>query len=597
MTLPAPALPRAEPAYFMSNGRACVRWLHRPAATVAARDVGVVICCPLGYKAQLSHRSLRHLAEESAARGYPTLRFDYDGTGDSAGDDLDADRWEAWLASLRAAVHELQERSGVSRVVLLGVRLGASMAAAAAVDAADVAGAVLIAPIASGRLWLRELRALKATMGRPEGPRAFALPADMQESVGMLITADTKAAIESIDLSSLGSRLPRELLLIDREDRPAHTLLAERWRADGHVVRHAVLPGFAEMMVDPHESEVPSRIIAEVIEWLEASFPGEQPRGLVATELTEALPTQTTLMTAAVAVGVEERLHTFGSGGRLFGVMSVPVGTRPTRAMVLLNSGANSHIGSGRMYVKFARRLAAAGWIVLRYDVSGIGDSLPHAGAPENEVYTPHAVSDLGTALELLRQEHAPERIEVMGICSGGYHGFKGAVAGLPIDGITVVNPLVFFWKPGMSLAYPPFQMVQIAAQYRRSVLQPDKWLKLLRGQVKVGEVARVLMHRFEGRVRGFAREMARALRMPLHEDLAMEVSSIVEGGVALRFIFSAGDPGEALLREGAGRRFAQLTAQGAVTLANLADCDHSLSSSWMHEALWEQFSRGLESR
>ena len=107
MTLPEPTPPRAEPAYFMSNGRACVRWLHRPAVTVATRDVGVVICCPLGYKALLSHRSLRHLAEEAAARGYPALRFDYDGTGDSAGYDLDADRWEAWLASLRFLTFDL----------------------------------------------------------------------------------------------------------------------------------------------------------------------------------------------------------------------------------------------------------------------------------------------------------------------------------------------------------------------------------------------------------------------------------------------------------------------------------------------------------
>ena len=184
-----------------------------------------------------------------------------------------------------------------------------------------------------------------------------------------------------------------------------------------------------------------------------------------------------------------------------------------------------------------------------------------------------------------------------MGICSGGYHGFKGAVAALPIDGVTVVNPLVFFWKPHMSLAYPPFQMMQTAAQYQRSILQADKWLKLLRGQVNLGEVAKVLMHRVEGRARSAARELARVLRMPLHEDLAAELSSVVERGAALRFIFSAGDPGEALLREGAGRRLAQLKAQGAVTLAYLADCDHSLSSSWMHEALWEQFSRGLESR
>ena len=596
MTHPEPALPRAESAYFSSNGRACLRWLHRPAATVAAREVGVVVCNPFGYEALCAHRSIRHFAEQAAARGYPALRFDYDGTGDSTGDDLEGGRWAAWVASVRAAVRELRERTGVKRVVLLGVRLGASIAAIASVDDPDVAGVALVAPIASGRPWLRELRALQATMGRAAAPPEFALPSEVQESVGLLITPATRASLESIDLAELGVQLPPELLLIDRDDRPAQGALAAGWRAAGRNVRHTVLPGFVEMMFDPHESVVPAGIVAELMEWLETTFSAM----LDASAARAVPPTVASLAgsdRAVVADGVEERLVLLDDAGRLFGVVTAPVGVRPTRAVVLLNSGANHHIGNGRMYVKYARRLAAAGWLVLRYDVSGIGDSLTHDGAPENEVYTPHAVSDLTTALEFLRREYAPARIEAMGLCSGAYHAFKGSVAGLPIDGVTVVNPLVFFWKPGMSLAYPPFQMVQAAAQYQRSMLEAGKWLKLLRGQVDLREIVRVVAHRMEDRTRSTAREIARAMHLPVHEDLAAELSGVVERGVALRFVFSVGDPGEALLRVGAGRRLARLDARGAVSLTYLADCDHSLSTAWMHEALWTQFARALGSR
>jgi len=35
------------------------------------------------------HRTYRHLADRLTARGLPTLRFDYDGTGDSAGESDD----------------------------------------------------------------------------------------------------------------------------------------------------------------------------------------------------------------------------------------------------------------------------------------------------------------------------------------------------------------------------------------------------------------------------------------------------------------------------------------------------------------------------
>lgn len=587
MSTPERARPRAEPGYFSANGRACLRWLHRTAGGAPMRDVGVVVCNPFGYEALCAHRSLRHIAEEAATRGYPALRFDYDGTGDSAGDDLDRDRWAAWLASVRAAVQELRAHTGVRRVCLVGVRLGASIAAAAAaVDDADVAGVAMIAPIASGRPWLRELRALQATMGRAAAPPEFALPEGVQESVGLLITPETRAALESIDLAALGARLPDALLLIDRDDRPSQAALAEQWGAEGRTVRHAVLPGFVEMMFDPHESVVPGAIVGEVMSWLESSFP----------TFGEGVPVSSDAVVRAATVtqGIEERSHLFDEEQRIFGVVTAPVGARPERAVVLLNSGANLHIGNGRMYVKFARRLAAAGWLVLRYDVSGIGDSLPHRGAPENEVYTPHAVDDLAAALEFLRREYAPTRIEAMGLCSGAYHAFKGAVAGLPIDGVTVVNPLVFFWKPGMSLAYPPFQMVQVAAQYQRSMLKADKWLKLLRGQVDLRAIAQVVAHRVEDRTRSAAREIARAMHLPVHEDLAAELSSVVQRGAALRFVFSVGDPGESLLRVGAGRRLGRLDRRGAVSLTYLTDCDHSLSAAWMHEALWAQFSRAI---
>ena len=594
MSRPESARPYAEPGYFMSNGRACLRWLHRPAEDAPGRDTGVVVCNPFGYEALSAHRSLRHLAEEAAARGFPALRFDYDGTGDSAGDDLDGDRWAAWQASVLAAVRELRERTGVRRVCLIGIRLGASIAAAASLDSADVAGLVLIAPIASGRPWLRELRALQATMGRAAGPPEFALPADVQESVGLLITTETRASLEAIDLAAMGSRLPQELLLLDRDDRPSQSALADGWRAAGRSVRHVIAPGFVAMMLDPHEATVPTQLIDAAMGWLEERFPAvaadeiHVPRSAPAPSSDSAVP---------VGGGVEERLHLLGTDPRLFGVVSRRTGASPTRAVVLLNSGANHHIGNGRLYVKFARRFAARGWLVLRYDVSGIGDSGRHAGAPENEVYTPHAVEDLASALRFLRREYRPERIEAMGLCSGAYHAFKGAVAELPVDGVTVVNPLVFFWKPGMSLSYPPFQMVQAAATYQRSMLQAGKWFKLLRGQVDLGEVVKVVAHRAGDRARSVARELARVLHLPVREDLAAELSGLAARGVTVRFVFSVGDPGEALLRVGAGRRLDRLIAAGSVRLSFLPGCDHSLSSAWMHEALWSRFAAALDAK
>jgi pimeloyl-ACP methyl ester carboxylesterase len=150
------------------------------------------------------------------------LRFDYDGTGDAAGDELDPDRWGAWQRSVHHAVDELLHASGVTDVCLLGVRLGATIAALAAPTRDDVAGLAVIAPVLSGKFWLREMRAVQAAMGRPQPPAEFALPEGVLETVGLLMPAETRTAIGAVDLETLERPPAAKCLVIDRDDRPPH---------------------------------------------------------------------------------------------------------------------------------------------------------------------------------------------------------------------------------------------------------------------------------------------------------------------------------------------------------------------------------------
>src|SRR5580658_6280344 len=121
----------ANAIYFDSGGHRLFGWFHTPTAQTTA-DVGLVICKPFGYEALCSHRGLRAFAEAAAALGVPTMRLDYLGTGDSAEIDSQADQLDAWTRDVRAAVEELRDRTGVRHVCLLGVRLGALLAALAA---------------------------------------------------------------------------------------------------------------------------------------------------------------------------------------------------------------------------------------------------------------------------------------------------------------------------------------------------------------------------------------------------------------------------------------------------------------------------------
>ena len=135
-----------EPIHFGDKARALAGWFH---PVSAAARLGVVVCNPFGYEAVCAHRSLRHVATAAAAAGIPALRFDYDGTGDSAGDDLDPARLTAWVASVHQAIDVLKSRATVAQVALFGLRLGVVIAACAAIEREDIAGLIAFAPMIS----------------------------------------------------------------------------------------------------------------------------------------------------------------------------------------------------------------------------------------------------------------------------------------------------------------------------------------------------------------------------------------------------------------------------------------------------------------
>src|ERR1700748_909083 len=91
------------------------------------RGTGVVICGPIGTDQSRSERSLRHLAQSLAEAGFPSLRFDPYGTGDSGGDlasqEGSAELVQQWLEDVGLAARELKARSGAASLALVGLRL------------------------------------------------------------------------------------------------------------------------------------------------------------------------------------------------------------------------------------------------------------------------------------------------------------------------------------------------------------------------------------------------------------------------------------------------------------------------------------------
>ncbi len=97
-----------------------------------------------------------------------------------------------------------------------------------------------------------------------------------------------------------------------------------------------------------------------------------------------------------LAIGDDSITEQVVAPAGMFGILAKPLESGTARALLMLNAGAIRHIGSNRMDVPLARQLAASGLVVLRADLTGIGDSPARIGEPENVVYAPHAASDVG---------------------------------------------------------------------------------------------------------------------------------------------------------------------------------------------------------
>jgi pimeloyl-ACP methyl ester carboxylesterase len=576
-------VPRAEPIYFGSTERPRFGWLHRVPPGVRMRAEGMIVCNPFGSEVLSAHRSLRHFAEAAAALGVATLRFDYDGTGDSAGTDRDPRRLAAWLRSVHDAIDELRRLTGVERVHLLGLRLGAALAALAAVDREDVAGLVAIVPTVSGVQWLREVDALQIAMRSGVAPRGVEVEAGVHESVGFVITPETRASLSGIDLLALPKKPAAELLLISRADLAPNQRLADRMGALGSNVDHRVLAGYTEMMLDAHETIVPAEMIRAVCGWLDARASRLGPDQLT------TVPASLAGKPVSVAPGVEETATFLDQSRRLFGIVSAPAsGVRPTRAVVILNSGSNHRIGPGRLYVQCARRWAARGYLVMRVDLSGIGDSAPWPGEAENLPYPRWAMRDVEDSVAYLRDRWGVTSCCAIGLCSGGYHGLRAAVSGVALNRVVLVNPLVYFWKPGMLLSLPVNQVFQSTAQYRRSLFQASKWKKLFAGKVDLAEFAHVVTRRIASDVGGLVRDIARIVGRPLADDLGAELEGLSRRNVSVAFVFAAGNPGEELLRVQAGSSLRKLVRDDRVRVHLIHGPNHTFTPVWSHALLIE---------
>ena len=557
----------AAPIFFGNADAPLFGWCHL-ALPEKALGLGLVICNPFGFEEVCAHRGLGHLAVAAAASGVATLRFDYAGCGNSSGSELDPDTVARWLASIHTAIDTLKRRSGVQQVALLGLRLGATLAAMAAASRTDVAGVVAIAPVVQGRLYLRELRILaETTVSAGDGPMEDFIGL---ESAGFLLTKEAMESISALDLHTVHQRPAASVLIVDRDDLPSRPQWANALTALGANVTVAKWPGYRDMMTDPQRSLIPVELIARVVTHIN-TWRADQSADIVSLHMTHSFVTNTFHeMPVKIEVG----------GGTLFGLLTTPISAeKSAKGILLVNSGSVHNIGPNRLWVRLARSWAARGMTVLRLDLSGIGDSPPRPGSAGNVVYSAEAGADIDAAIRYMREQLGMTDCRMLGLCSGAYHSFKAAVNGVPFTLAVLINPLTFFWDIGKPLndGIKDYEVVSQSSAYRKQIFSLEPWSKLLRGQLDIPYLFTFAQRRVQTLLSPFMLAMAHLLRISMKQDLAREL--VVASRTSVQhFVFASKEPGIELLKSQGKRSLDRLVLQSRVTVNFIPDADHTFT-------------------
>jgi hypothetical protein len=175
---------------------------------------------------------------------------------------------------------------------------------------------------------------------------------------------------------------------------------------------------------------------------------------------------------------IEESTHVFGSDERLVGIVTRLSASRPKLGVVLINAGVIHRVGPHRSAVKLARALAPLGVTVLRFDLSGLGDSRMSTGALP---YQEQAVEDVRDALDLMRAEFGLQRFVLFGICSGAVHACSTALADDRVAGVVLFDGYAFpTWKTSLATALQMARTLPPQQLLGKAMRQVRKWLDTL---------------------------------------------------------------------------------------------------------------------
>lgn len=288
---------------------------------------------------------------------------------------------------------------------------------------------------------------------------------------------------------------------------------------------------------------------------------------------------------------MKEKAFLFGKHKSLIGIWTEPPALAAgLPAVLLLNAGVVHRIGPHRASVKIARRLAAAGFLAMRFDLGGLGDSEPRRDALSFEE---GAVSDIKEAMDHLQQTRNIDAFVLMGLCSGADNSYQTACRDPRVVGALMMD--------GYAYPTPEFHVRRFLKRMRHV----DSWRALAKRKLAVLErrVRKSLQGKRDGvemippplvtpgePIRDYVREF------PPREQLVSEMTTLVARGVRLHFVYSCGMPQYYNYARQFMDSFRGVDFKGRVTSEFFAEADHTFTELKNQEVLVASIVRWMRS-
>ena len=541
-----------------------------PEDGIGASACAVLFLSPWGFEEMCTRKLWRQLAERFASLGVASLRFDYPGTGDS----LDAIDFSGglpvWEGAIAAAAAELRRLSGASRLILVGHGLGATFAAQYAGATGTVDATVLMAPVISGRSYLRETVAwskmVDAGLGLAEEQRL----ASVVSVAGLVMPEAVAAAVRKIDLMGIAAPPAACILLVGRPARDREAEFAQHLESLGARVAREPYVGYDELLSNPTIAVQPDSVVDAVVRWVGSIALPPAPTAHIGSPSTPAI---------LQGEHFSEEALRFGPGNRLFGVLCSPRAARRGASVILLGTAYDRQAGWARSTVETARYLAGEGIASLRFDGANVGDSPPVPAAPRQVLFSDGQLDDVRAALDLLAERGLAPAV-LAGRCSGAYLAFQAAVNDHRCRGVVSVNPFTFVWNNDDDVDEALRHNPRSLEDYRRRAFRLETVRRLASGQIDLRRAAGNIGRQLSRRIALVAPSTLGRLTKDgrLRHAVHAAFRALAGRRVPMRLIYSEGDVGLERYRAYFGTDGSGMRTFPNVSVELVENADHNMS-------------------